>query len=82
MTRKSKYDLDVDYPYKVSQVLQRVAERYYKDAAEMVPYEPDGKTWAKIAGILENAAYKIEHMPRREWDFYKKKGYSERLGLR
>lgn len=60
---KNKYDLDVDSPDKVADVLRYTAEAFYDSAAELESTWQDkksGNPWKKIALILEQAANKIE----------------------
>jgi len=58
-------DLDVDSPDKVAPVLRRAAEAFYEAHGELSAAWQDehaGREWSKIAGILEQAADKIERL--------------------
>lgn len=60
---RSKLDLDVDSPRRVSDVLWTAADRFNSDASELDSSwqsRSAGGPWRKIAKILEDAARKIE----------------------
>lgn len=62
------FDLDVDTPEKVPEILRQAAEAYDSSQGELQTAWQDkkaGHVWSKIAIVLENAADKIERYVRK-----------------
>lgn len=61
--RLQNIDLDVSHPDQVAGVLRAAAQTFYEDGAELTSAWQSsgaGEPWYKVAGILEDAADRIE----------------------